>query len=44
MLVGATNYVKALNTVASEVYPTVYSQGVTITITNVGWAEPNRAM
>src|SRR5262245_54653526 len=34
-LVGATNYVKSLNTVASENYPTVYSQGVTITISNV---------
>ena len=34
-LVGATNYVKSLNTVASETYPTVYSQGVTITISNV---------
>ena len=35
-LIGATNYVKALNTVASEVYPTSYTQSVTITITNVG--------
>jgi type IV pilus assembly protein PilA len=34
-LVGATNYVKSLNTVASESYPTIYSQGVTITIDNV---------
>ena len=34
-LVGATNYVKALNTVASEVYPSGYTQGVTITITGV---------
>ena len=34
-LVGATNYVKALNTVASETYPTIYTQGVTITITGV---------
>jgi type IV pilus assembly protein PilA len=34
-LVGATNYVKALNSVASEVYPTDYTQSVTITITNV---------
>ncbi len=31
-LVGATNYVKALNTVAGESYPAIYSQGVTITI------------
>lgn len=34
-LIGATNYVKALNTVASEAYPTGYTQGVTITITGV---------
>lgn len=34
-LVGATNYVKALNTVASEGYPVGYTQGVTITITGV---------
>ena len=34
-LVGATNYVKAVNTVASETYPTGYTQGVTITISGV---------
>jgi type IV pilus assembly protein PilA len=34
-LVGATNYVKALNTVASEGYPDGYTQGITITITGV---------
>jgi type IV pilus assembly protein PilA len=34
-LVGATNYVKALNTVASEKYPAGYTQGITITITGV---------
>src|SRR3954462_15323468 len=34
-LVGTTNYVKALNTVASETYPDVYTQGVTITISGV---------
>ncbi len=34
-LVGATNYVKALNTVASETYPTNYTQGITITISGV---------
>ena len=34
-LVGATNYVKALNTVASETYPANYTQAVTITISNV---------
>ena len=34
-LVGATNYVKALNTVASESYPDAYTQGITITIAGV---------
>ena len=34
-LVGATNYVKALNTVASETYPTNYTQGITITISGI---------
>ena len=34
-LVGATNYVKALNTVATETYPLGYTQGITITITAV---------
>jgi len=34
-LIGATNYVKALNTVAQEVYPIVYTQAVTITVSNV---------
>jgi type IV pilus assembly protein PilA len=34
-LVGATSYVKALNTVASETYPTAYTQGITITISGV---------
>ena len=34
-LIGATNYVKAVNTVASETYPTGYTQGITITITGV---------
>jgi type IV pilus assembly protein PilA len=34
-LVGPTSYVKALNTVASEVYPTDYTQGVTITISGI---------
>ena len=37
-LVGATVYVKALNTVASETYPDFYTQGVTITITGVASA------
>lgn len=34
-LVGATNYVKAIQTVASEIYPDNYTQGITITISNV---------
>ena len=34
-LVGATSYVKALNTVANETYPTGYTQGLTITIDGV---------
>ena len=34
-LVGSTNYVKALTTVAKETYPTQYTQGITITILNV---------
>jgi len=34
-LVGATNYVKALNTVASEIYPADYTQGVTITVSAI---------
>lgn len=37
-LVGPTNYVKLLNTVAAEVYPTDFTQGVTITITGVAGA------
>lgn len=34
-LVGTTNYVKALNTVASETYPTSFTSGTTITVTGV---------
>lgn len=34
-LIGPTNYVKSLNTVAFENYPANYTQGVTITVTNV---------
>jgi type IV pilus assembly protein PilA len=34
-LIGATNYVKAVNTVASETYPTDYTQGITITIAGI---------
>ena len=37
-LVGATNYVKAVNTVASETYPAAYTQGITITIDGVAGA------
>ena len=37
-LVGATNYVKAINTVASETYPADYTQGITITISGVAGA------
>ncbi|MSU25109.1 MAG: pilus assembly protein [Opitutus sp.] len=35
-LLGPTNYVKALNTVANESYPTGFTQGVTITVAGVG--------
>ncbi|HEY5228753.1 MAG TPA: prepilin-type N-terminal cleavage/methylation domain-containing protein [Opitutaceae bacterium] len=34
-LVGPTTYVKALNSVALETYPTGFSQGTTITITGI---------
>ena len=34
-LVGATNYVKALNPIDCEVYPAAFTQGVTITVTGV---------
>jgi type IV pilus assembly protein PilA len=37
-LVGATNYIKALETVASETYPTGLTQGVTLTIGGVAGA------
>jgi type IV pilus assembly protein PilA len=37
-LVGATNYVKAINTVAGETYPSDYTQGVAITISGVAGA------
>ena len=37
-LVGATNYVKAVNTVARETYPTNYTQGITITISGLAGA------
>jgi type IV pilus assembly protein PilA len=34
-LVGATNYVKAVYSIAGETYPTRYIQGMTITVTGV---------
>ena len=34
-LVGTSNYVKVLNTVARETYPLNFTQGVTVTITGV---------
>jgi type IV pilus assembly protein PilA len=34
-LLGPTSYVKALNTVAKENYPTAFTQGVTVTIGGV---------
>jgi type IV pilus assembly protein PilA len=37
-LIGATNYVKAVNTVAGETYPTGFTQGITITISGVAGA------
>jgi type IV pilus assembly protein PilA len=32
---GPTSYVKALNTVANETYPTYFTQGITITIQSI---------
>ena len=37
-LVGSTNYVKALTAVASETYPTGYTQSIVISITGVAGA------
>lgn len=34
-LVGATNYLKAVTTIAGEIYPTRYVRGMTITVTGV---------
>jgi type IV pilus assembly protein PilA len=34
-LVGSSNYIKALNTVANETYPLTYTQGITITVTSI---------
>ena len=35
VLIGPTSYVKALNTVANETYPTYFTQGITVTISSV---------
>jgi type IV pilus assembly protein PilA len=37
-LVGSNAYIKALNTVANENYPTTYGQGIAITVTNIAGA------
>ncbi len=37
-LVGSSNYVKVVNTVANEAYPAQFTQGITITITGVAGA------
>ena len=37
-LVGASNYVKALNLVASETYPSTYAQALTITVAGIAGA------
>ena len=37
-LVGATNYVKAVNTVANETYPAGFTQGITVTIDGIAGA------
>jgi type IV pilus assembly protein PilA len=34
-LIGATNYVKAVNTVAAETYPDTFTQGITVTIAGI---------
>ena len=34
-LVGATNYIKSIQTVASETYPAYYTRGITITVTGI---------
>jgi len=36
MLVGITNYVKSLDTIAGESYPTIYTASSPITVTGVG--------
>ncbi len=37
-LVGSSNYVKALNTVANEAYPATFVQGQVITVTGIAGA------
>jgi len=37
-LVGSSAYVKALNTVANENYPTTFTQGESIVVTNIAGA------
>ena len=37
-LVGASAYIKSLSTVAGESYPTQYTQGTPITVTNIAGA------
>jgi type IV pilus assembly protein PilA len=37
-LVGSDKYVKAINTVAGETYPSSYTQGITITISGIAGA------
>jgi type IV pilus assembly protein PilA len=37
-LLGPTSYIKTLNSVANETYPTGFSQGTTITISSVAGA------
>ena len=37
-LVGTSAYVKVLKTVANEVYPQTYTQGITVTITSIAGA------
>jgi len=34
-LIGPTTYIKALNSVANETYPTGFTQGITITVSSV---------
>jgi type IV pilus assembly protein PilA len=37
-LLGPTSYIKALNSVAQETYPTSFTQGITLTINSVAGA------